>query len=387
MMRIDQKAIRSALVAAVEADKSKTFIGTPSDEAREMVRLALEAEHDLREVSISNGQSSSRFDVWTAPILLQRAHYGGGINDALAWLDRILQIRQSDFYIVMPLWGLKLEQSLDLTEQVRLLPVTEFYESNNLRQFLQPFSGSLPIYRWKAPESVLLKRQTFPSVFVKVGEIAEIDLKVLEQLHDIRNCLALAGPVALAGDIQWIEFINPDLSDFNSGTWSRAQEIQAHNLDFGSFDPELAKALVPGFINLTGEDRNKIYLASDRFTRALWRHDAGEAALELGITLDSLLGDGAGELVFKVGLRAALLIGGDLPDRQRRREIVKSAYDLRSKVVHTGKADKTFKFKGQNMPTKDFVELAIGVTAEVVRKIIILGKIPNWNDVELSGQV
>lgn len=37
--------------------------------------------------------------------------------------------------------------------------------------------------------------------------------------------------------------------------------------------------------------------------------------------------------------------------------------------------------------TKDFVELAIGVTAEVVRKIILLGKIPNWNDVELSGLV
>jgi hypothetical protein len=39
------------------------------------------------------------------------------------------------------------------------------------------------------------------------------------------------------------------------------------------------------------------------------------------------------------------------------------------------------------MPTKNFVELAIGVTAEVVREIIILGQIPNWNDVELSGQV
>jgi hypothetical protein len=146
-------------------------------------------------------------------------------------------------------------------------------------------------------------------------------------------------------------------------------------------------SVVPKFLNLTGGERSKIYLASDRFARALWRHEAGEAALELGITLDSLLGDGAGELIFKVGLRAALLIGGDLADRQRRREIVKSAYDLRSRVVHTGKADKTWKFKGQNMPTKSFVELAIDVTAEVVRKIILLGGIPNWNDVELTGRI
>jgi hypothetical protein len=305
------------------------------------------------------------------------------------WLGLIelLQVRQSDFYIVMPLWGLELEQALELTEDVRLLPVTEFTQSNNLSHFLRSSPGILPIYRWQAPTTVLLKRQTFRSIFVKAGEVTEMDWKVLEQLHDIRNCLALAGPVAVAGDIQWIEFINPDLSDFNSGTWSRAQEIQAHNLDFGSFDPELAKALVPRFVSLTGEDKSKIYLASDRFARALWRHEAGEAALELGITLDSLLGDGAGELVFKVGLRAALLIGGNLSNRQRRREIVKSAYDLRSKVVHTGKADKILKFKGQSIPTKNFVELAIGVTAEVVRKIIILGKIPSWNEVELSGRV
>ncbi len=94
-----------------------------------------------------------------------------------------------------------------------------------------------------------------------------------------------------------------------------------------------------------------------------------------------------GELTSKVSLRAALLIGGNLADRQRKREIVKSVYELRSKVVHNGKAEKTWKFRGRKMPTKDFVEIAIGVTAEVVRKIIILGRIPNWNDVELSGEV
>lgn len=386
-MKFDQKKIRAAIVGAFEADKSETLVGTPSHKAIEMIRFALEAEDDLRGLFISNGQISSRFADWAARTLLQRAHYRDGIDNALAWLDRILQIRQSDFYIVMPLWGLKVEQALDLTEEIRLLPTTEFSQSNNLGQFLHPFPRGLPVYRWQAPSSILLNRQTFQSVFVSGGEIAEIDWKVFEQLHDIRNCLALAGPVAVAGDIQWIEFINPDLGDLNSGTWSSAQEIQAHNLDFGSFDPALAKALVPAFLNLTGENKNKIYLATDRFARALWRREAGEAALELGIALDSLLGDGAGELVFKVGLRAALLIGGNLPDRRRRREIVKSAYDLRSKVVHTGKADKTWKFKGLKMPTKNFVELAVDVTAEVVRKIIILGKIPNWNDVELNGHV
>ncbi|OSI33024.1 HEPN domain-containing protein [Bradyrhizobium canariense] len=386
-MKIDKNKIRSAIVAAIEADKLKTILTTPSDSAKQIVELALECEHDIRDITISNGQTSYRFTAWLAPILLGRAYFRAGIDDALAWLDRILQIRESELSIVMPLWGLKAERPLDLTEQVRLLPATEFSQSHYLSQFMRPSPQNLPTYRWEPPSSVLLKRQTIESIFAAADEIAEVDWSELDQLHDIRNCLALAGPVAVAGDIQWMEFTNPDLSDFISGTWSRAQEIQAHILDFGSFDPELAIALVPAFLNLTGEARNKIYLASDRFVRALWRHDAGEAALELGITLDSLLGDGAGELVFKVGLRAALLIGGDLNERQQRREIVKKAYDLRSKVVHNGTAAKTVTFQGQNRLTKDFVGLAIRETAEVVRKVIILGGVPNWNDVELSGQV
>jgi Apea-like HEPN len=382
-MRFDRETIRRALFAAFDVDKSKTLMGTPSDEAKEIVQTALDAEQDLRGVSISNGQSSNGLAVWATPALLSRAHYGGGIDNALEWLDRVLQIRQCDAHIVMPLWGINVQQSLDLADRVRLVPATEFSQSGHFHNYFRA-RQELPIYRWQPPSAVLLRRLTFSSIFVNVGELTELDWQVLDLLHDIRNCLALSGPVAIAGDTQWIEFVDPDLNDYNSGIWSRAQEIQPHNLDFGSFDPDLATVLVPKFLTLAGEQRNKIYLATDRFVRALWRHNASEAALELGITLDSLVGDGAGELVFKVGLRAALLLGGNLSDRRRRREIVKSVYDLRSKVVHTGASDKTWKFKGQQMPTKNFVELAIGVTAEVIREIIILGEIPNWNDVEVQ---
>jgi len=293
---------------------------------------------------------------------------------------------ESDDLEIIGFGRLTVQKSLDLADRIRLVPATEFSQSGYFHNYFRA-RQELPIYRWQPPSAVLLSRLTFSSIFVSVGALTELDWQVLDQLHDIRNCLALSGPVAIAGDTQWIEFLDPDLNDYNSGIWSRAQEIQPHNLDFGSFDPDLAKTLVPKFLALAGEQRSKIYLATDRFVRALWRHNASEAALELGITLDSLLGDGAGELVFKVGLRAALLLGGNLSDRRRRREIVKSVYDLRSKVVHTGTSDKAWKFKGQQMPTKNFVELAIGVTAEVVREIIILGQIPNWNDVELSGKV
>ena len=65
-MRIDQKKVRSALVAAFEVDRLNSLIGTPLlSEATEMVRLALEAEIILRNVSISNGQSSNHFVTWS----------------------------------------------------------------------------------------------------------------------------------------------------------------------------------------------------------------------------------------------------------------------------------------------------------------------------------
>jgi hypothetical protein len=96
----------------------------------------------------------------------------------------------------------------------------------------------------------------------------------------------------------------------------RAAEIQPRSLEpLGTFDEDAAKAAVTSYMKLSNPLKPIIRMATDRFDRALRRHDPGDAAVEMSTTLESLLGDGSGELVWKVGLRASIVAGGDLERR------------------------------------------------------------------------
>jgi hypothetical protein len=112
------------------------------------------------------------------------------------------------------------------------------------------------------------------------------------------------------------------------------------------FDAIRAAELVHGFTKLTGQDRARVHLALERFERSLRRQTAGDAALELSIALESLLGDGGTELTWKVGLRSALLVDGSHADRTRLRAMIQSIYSLRSALAHTGTAPAEVKVRG-----------------------------------------
>jgi hypothetical protein len=107
--------------------------------------------------------------------------------------------------------------------------------------------------------------------------------------------------------------------------------------------------------------------------------------MELAITLDSLLGDGEGELTWKVGLRSALLVVGTKSERLERRAIVEAIYRLRSKVVHTGRTPTGIARRGRGkMNPADLIPMAMTTTAEVISAAINRGKLPDWFDEELG---
>jgi hypothetical protein len=127
-------------------------------------------------------------------------------------------------------------------------------------------------------------------------------------------------------------------------------------------------------------------MAVDRFDRALSRRDPGDAAVELSTALETLLGDGAGELVWKVGLRAALVGRGTLEQRKRIRAVVHAVYDLRSTVVHTGRTPEKSKLKtGAAMPVSELIKEAFSVVSLVSRNSLNAAGTPNWFEAELLG--
>jgi len=156
-------------------------------------------------------------------------------------------------------------------------------------------------------------------------------------------------------------------------------------VSYGVFDTARAQRLVQAYLALDAGARGRIHLALDRFDRALRWHMPGDAVTELAISLDSLLGDGEGELTWKVSLRSALLVGGTKSERLERRAVIQAIYRLRSKVVHKGRAPTSIEKRGHGkLSPAELIPTAIIATAQVISAAIYRGKLPDWFDEELG---
>jgi hypothetical protein len=120
--------------------------------------------------------------------------------------------------------------------------------------------------------------------------------------------------------------------------------------------------------------------------QAIRRLRSGDRALELAIVLESLLADGPGENTYKVGLRTALLIGGDEDTRLANRAVVGALYTLRSQLVHDGKvSDKVKVVRRGKVNTSQVVSEAVRISAQVIREVLDRGEIPDWYLLEVKS--
>ena len=108
--------------------------------------------------------------------------------------------------------------------------------------------------------------------------------------------------------------------------------------------------------------------------------------MELAIALDALLGDGRGELRWKVGLRAARLYDGPHKDKLECRAIITAIYDLRSAVVHNGKAPREVLVRNRGkMAVPNLVEQGVQFAGRVIEAAISRGELPDWFEAELAN--
>lgn len=107
--------------------------------------------------------------------------------------------------------------------------------------------------------------------------------------------------------------------------------------------------------------------------------------MEISIALETLLADGGTENTYKIGLRAALLLGGDVAIRQKNRAIVGGAYVMCSALVHSGAVPHEIKVpRLGKMPADEIAKRAAAICGEVILRIIERGHTPEWFDFELQ---
>lgn len=138
------------------------------------------------------------------------------------------------------------------------------------------------------------------------------------------------------------------------------------------------RELTPQYLALAPVDRRRVDTAILRLGFAAARLQPSDAIVDLAIAIEAILSDKGNkdELTYRLRLRAALILGTELEERQRIKQFIRDLYNERSSVVH-GEAprntDAELRSSGEQM------------VVTLVRTILRLGRVPDWSVVELTG--
>lgn len=345
---------------------------------------------------IRSGNGSSSFHpMFVAPKLIKKA-FGAGNNEmAVTWLEKILTTKQATGFSIMAVWGVRVDRAVQMGNNVSLVPIGELPDSYQKRwilekDWLQSQLDSMPMPCMDAPTAALIAEMVIDPLFIYGETDKPVDVwqSNRELLDDARLALSMLGPCAPLQACSWFNFKDPDIADAQIGVSRSSTHIEIMPIKIGQpevLDAELASSLVGKYLSLDGSVKQRLRVALERLNQGLRRFRPGDQAMEISVALETLLADGGTENTYKIGLRTALLLGGDTATRQENRAIVGGAYVMRSALVHSGTVPNEIKVpRLGKIPADEVAMRAAKICGEVIQCIINRGHIPEWFEFELQ---
>lgn len=393
-----ERAVSERKKWKARADLAEVFF---AHRLAEPVAAVLNAQDELSAeagfiVHRDNGWSGFDGDT-VASALVSRVRAGQSPAEAVQWLERVLQTTKAEGLCVLATWGVSLRDKIAFDNGVDVLPFEDLpdspFKSLVLRdRDLATMASLVPLPFLRPPEAALTLRVTMdpaisnrrygnPPVRDDAGREYTLLSEVLLALTPIGPCAAMP-----AG--YWFQYTDPDLTDalFLVGWTLPTPDIlpavfpKPHPLD-----PEETKRIVSAYLRLEPGLRRRAQVALQRLNQAIRRLRFGDKAAEISIALEALLIDEPGEHNHKVGLRAALLLGGDSETRIRHRSIIGGLYKARSALMHGGQESDEINLKViGKLPRETIADEGIRICAAVIRRTIELGSIPDWYKIELG---
>jgi hypothetical protein len=283
------------------------------------------------------------------------------------------------FLEVSAIAGLRLKKPCDFENGIKLIPWDSFPDSSQ-KKFISKEFFLRPSH---FPGAALIKEKQVRRLHISQNDKHNyFDTNLFTDLHDPLLCITLVGPVSPYSIAKWLQPPN----------WAPIR-LPAYNLPFieGRTFPQKwpskgcneAQKLHKAFISLSNKKKSALRLPIERLNVAMRRVSNVDAAIDLGIALESIflsdLQDDRGELTFRLKLRASRFLGGSLTERKKLFKIFGDLYSIRSRAVHTGKLPE----KLDKMPVKDLLDKGFRLTANAITQIILEGS-PNWHNLSLK---
>ena len=315
---------------------------------------------------------------------LLRMTLRSGAASSVNWLRRLFEVDRVGLRMVAALHGIEVEQPTLLRNGVRLFPVGIAPDSPNLRALTRRHQ----INPWSMMDAASV---TLPTIAVldmgivaatansEAGKLA--DDTAYSALLDTARALTLANRAAPVLGNSWIDFVDPELALAEFGRMWMGARFEGSMSQFPTKIDNDALTWAARYLQTTDPLRPLLDVALDRLNLARRRRSPGDQAIDSGICLEALLGDdNPQELTYKLRLRAALLLGKTLAERQEISESVANLYRLRSKVVH-GRARRP----QDHLRDTQCASRGLEICEQAVRAIVLNGTRPDFAVWEMVG--
>jgi hypothetical protein len=304
-----------------------------------------------------------------------------GAKQAVEDLQRYLLSPELPFLVTLAIAGIKLERRCDLGHSIELLPWNELPASYQKNWIFQHFTLGVGFHN---PEAVLIRREILPRLHVLETELEQYTQTIdNSDLDDVLLCAGLVGPIAPYALASWLE--PPEWAPVIGGSYSMPhfEGRFASHRQWPANACDQIRTLYDAFLGLDNNRKAIMRLPMQRLNSAMRRRSAVDAAIDLGIVLESLflrdIADERGELTFRLKVRAARLLGNDLEDRNHLFKVFGDLYSIRSKAVHTGRVPDVVR----STPIRQLLETGFDLASQSIIRFLLEGE-PDWNLVTLS---
>jgi hypothetical protein len=329
---------------------------------------------------------------------------------------------------VIALWGLHPKSPIKLTDEVYLVRITDLVPSeardtvtgteqnrSGRRSLLPRPRCTAAIKRNFKHENILLKPEersksliapmenvpvtdSFPNFVNTLFERFQEHMRTYPKnrvpdpnttrMKEIVRCLCLLKNSSVCELAHWYEC--PLSTPLIGGVAGWSSQRMEHIFQFApepeNYDEISGRRLVEHFLSLSDGDRKRLYVPLSRLNTALRETDSPvDKALDLGIALESLMGDKDPlDLSYKVRHRGAFFLGGTPDQRRYNFDCFKQLYKLRSKAAHGKNLGSTVSVFGKQMATEQFLNECCIICAQFIRKSIDSGLVSDWDEVMLG---
>ncbi len=316
-----------------------------------------------------------------------KAH--GGADKAVGWLAKVLTTRSTGITLRAAIWGIETREAqvapLTSVGGLELLGTSSL--ADHVREGSRLLGGREMIPKHVASDlptaAFAIRRPDVP--YRAQASTAALDsiwamMSTARECWDILEGGCAGHPLHI---LYWFEPDDPDLELeylINPTQWSH---------------PEILPAAIP-LTHLEAADITAIFRqyfcastgAQDRFRRAVNRATLSQCrrsdidkVLDLALAFEiAVAGGSQAPPSFKVALRTALLLGGDLAARKTCRATVEDLYRLRNEAAHGGSLDGKSRRKLSRV-----IEDATVIFRALSPRLLKLSDKPDWNAIELGG--